>query len=73
MFDEFEEQLARDRAQADQAAASGKVLAHLLVTFHQTLVEGQLDPDLCGDLTNSYFNALLDGAEVQSVGDEDED
>ena len=72
MSEEFDA-LAFERARMDQTTAAGVELARMLVAFHKTLKAGSVDDTLAHDLTNSYFDALLDNARPDAPGDEDDE
>ena len=71
-MNEDSDALAFERARMDQTTAAGVELARMLVSFHHELKKGHLDDGLAADLTNSYFEAMLDNATAVVV-DEDED
>lgn len=59
--------LALEVARADQenaaAVGAGVDVAKMLVAFHGELRKGQMDDQLCADLTVMYFESMLSAAE----------
>lgn len=58
---EIDEQIARFKAEGDQAKAAGKEVAGQLWSFYAALCEEGFSEEQAFLLTNTYLTALLEG------------